>query len=465
MKSSLAKNTVLLAMGTILNKLLQFVMIPFFSRWLSTEDYGSFDLFCTYALLLIPILTLASSEAVFRFLVDEEDDSHKKRYITNGFVICTCMVFAFIVVIIAFSAKVKWNYTTPFLLFVIGQVYNNYLQGYMRGIKKLNIYSFCSAISTVFIAVGVTAFVFWNKLGLSGILYGYAFGYIVGDLLIVIATKFWRLFDFRTFSIQCCKEMTKYSYPLIPNNICWWVIGASDRMIINWQIGAVANGVYAIAHKVPNLCSAIFGVFNISWQQAASEMRDDKEKEKYFNYILNVLLSLIISLCCGIVAINFVLFDYVFDLKYCDGRLYAPILVSALIFSSISNFFGGIQISMKRTKANGLSTMCGAIANVVIHIALVQAIGLYAACLSTVIAHGLVFCIRWIGLSREYVFRIDKRNIEGLIIFVFIVMSQFHWYHTSLIRAINMTISVITFCFLNRDLVRKYLRKVIKLRV
>ena len=43
---SLAKNTILLSIGTFMTKGLSFIMVPIFSRWLSTEDYGTFDLLC-----------------------------------------------------------------------------------------------------------------------------------------------------------------------------------------------------------------------------------------------------------------------------------------------------------------------------------------------------------------------------------------------------------------------------------
>ena len=69
---SLAKNTILLSIGTFMTKGLSFIMVPIFSRWLSTEDYGTFDLLCTYVTLLIPLIGLASNEALFRFSMDEK---------------------------------------------------------------------------------------------------------------------------------------------------------------------------------------------------------------------------------------------------------------------------------------------------------------------------------------------------------------------------------------------------------
>ena len=106
----LAKNTILLSIGTILNKGLQFIMIPFFSAWLSSEDYGTFDLLCTYVTLLIPIVTLASSNAVFRLSIEaDETKKEKSKFITNGFVLDSINIGILSIIFILSSVLLKWN--------------------------------------------------------------------------------------------------------------------------------------------------------------------------------------------------------------------------------------------------------------------------------------------------------------------------------------------------------------------
>ena len=84
-KSNLAKNTALLSIGTMLTKGINLIMIPLFSAWLSTEDYGMYDLLATYVSLLIPFITLSSSDAVFRFVIESNTDNDKKKYISTAF--------------------------------------------------------------------------------------------------------------------------------------------------------------------------------------------------------------------------------------------------------------------------------------------------------------------------------------------------------------------------------------------
>ena len=64
--NTLLKNTVLLSIGTMFAKGMQFLLVLLVSYWLTTEQYGLFDVLNTYITLLLPLLSLATGEAVFQ---------------------------------------------------------------------------------------------------------------------------------------------------------------------------------------------------------------------------------------------------------------------------------------------------------------------------------------------------------------------------------------------------------------
>ena len=361
-KNDLAKNTILLGVGTVLTKGLLFVMVPFFSRWLSAEDYGTFDLLCTYATLMIPIISLACGEAIFRFSIDTNDKNDIDKYISNGLgIICINMALVSSIIFLI-KYYTGWKMALPFLLLIIGEILNSHLQSFLRSIKKLNIYSLCNAFSVVLISILVTFFVKKLELGLSGIVYGYGLGYILGDLIIIMIAKYYNYLNLRLISFSEMKNLIKYSYPLIANSISWWIMNISDRLIINMVMGSLANGIYAISNKIPAICSSVFSVFNISWQQTASELINEgniRERNRFFCETYNTVFKTLLSLCIGILSLNFIFFEYVFDSRYYEGRLYSPILITSIIFMILSQFYGGIQISLKMPKENGKTTVIG----------------------------------------------------------------------------------------------------------
>lgn len=453
---SLLKNTFLLSFGALLTKGLSFVLVPFFSRWLSTEEYGTFDLMGTYVSLLIPLITLACGEAIFRFSVDSDDESRKKAYVTNGLFILIGNLILAIAVAGTLNVILGIDLLIPFFLLLIGELLNNHLQAYLRAMRHLDIYSFGSAITTIGFGVFVFLFVRVLNLGLSGMMYGYAAGYLLGDLVLLAWSKYWRYISLKSISFRKIKELISYSYALIPNSLSWWVLNVSDRLIIKYFLGAVANGIYAIAYKIPNLCSAIFGMFSISWQQQASIMTDEQEKKRYFQKVYNQTLSILLSLCAGILSCNFLFFNYIFDKKYYEAHLYAPILATAIVFMSMSQFFGGIQISLKRPKENGITTIIGAAVNLFVNIVLIKFIGLYAAAISTLASNIVVTEIRKKRLRNVYDFSIEKRNYINFAIFAyFFVMSYI--ITNAWLNIVNFVLACI-FCFvINKDLIAKIL--------
>ena len=54
--------------------------------------------------------------------------------------------------------------------------------------------------------------------------------------------------------------MFRYSLPLIPPNLCSWVINISDRYLIALLAGSAATGIYAVVNKLPTALGAVGNV-------------------------------------------------------------------------------------------------------------------------------------------------------------------------------------------------------------
>ena len=79
----LAGNTVKLGLGTFGSKVLVFLMVRFYTEYRSPADYGTADLITQTANLLIPLLSLGITDAVFRFVIDEAEGA--AGIFTTGF--------------------------------------------------------------------------------------------------------------------------------------------------------------------------------------------------------------------------------------------------------------------------------------------------------------------------------------------------------------------------------------------
>ena len=57
-KSALMKNTMIIFCGKVCTQLISFFLLPLYTGYLSTGDYGVVDLITTYVTLLVPIISL-----------------------------------------------------------------------------------------------------------------------------------------------------------------------------------------------------------------------------------------------------------------------------------------------------------------------------------------------------------------------------------------------------------------------
>ena len=63
----LVSNTLIFAVGTFSSKVLVFLLMPLYTRVLSTEEYGVTNTIVDMGNLLIPLITLGIINAIIRF--------------------------------------------------------------------------------------------------------------------------------------------------------------------------------------------------------------------------------------------------------------------------------------------------------------------------------------------------------------------------------------------------------------
>ena len=240
----MAKNTAILTVGKICTQLITFFLLPIYTGILSTEEYGTVDLLNTLVSLLLPIVTFQIEKAVFRELIEfREKEDKKKEVISTALfsIIVQCLVYILIFLII--SPFINNKYKIFLATNVIAYIFASFFQQVSRGLgknKKFAISSFISAIVTILANV---IFLVPMKLGAKGMLLGNMLGQLVCTIYLVTALKLHKYISLKVFKLEVLKRILKYSIPLIPNSISWWIFNASDRLIVSTILGVGQNGI------------------------------------------------------------------------------------------------------------------------------------------------------------------------------------------------------------------------------
>lgn len=455
----LAKNTAILSMGVLCTKGIMFFMAPLFTRWLSSADYGTFDLLVSYVSLFLPLSTLSAGEAMFRFLLDADSEDTKRKLISTVSVLYFC---GLMLAVIGGCAFLKFtSYTNlvivSFVWYLGADILYNFCMSSMRGLKKLHFYTIGNISFVLVMAVSVFVFVRVLSLGLSGILMGYAVGNMTAALIMICGAKLHTYFRLDCFSRQQLRPLLKYAVPMIPNAVSWWIINVFDRTLVTAVLGASMNGIYAIANKIPNLCYTFLNVFHLSWQQSATEALSDDDRDKYYTQTVNKLATLVISICTIVMSLNYFFFKLLFPEEYFVGYYHAPILICSIIFFVLSQFVGGIYVACKESIKNGRTTVIGAVTAVVFNILLIRIIGLYAASISTLLAYAVLFVIRWIDIRRNFNIFFEKATYIYAVIFLYFFTSCY--FNHLVLSIVNVVLAMAFFVTVNRKYVAMLIKK------
>ena len=178
---------------------------------------------------------------------------------------------------------------------------------------KYTIASFISASATT--VLNVIALVFL-KMGLQGLFMSTLVAQFLTLLYLVVASKAWEYFSVKRIQPKVFKRVSTYSIPLIPNNLAWWVVNASDRTIIAHFLGTAANGIYSIANKFPNVFINFYNILNLSWTETVSLHYGDEDRDEFLTETMTSLFKLFAAAVLGIVAYMPFIFPILINTKY-----------------------------------------------------------------------------------------------------------------------------------------------------
>ena len=435
-KTRLIKNTAIIAIGNVLTKFNSFLMLPLYTSLLDLREYGIVDLIATYSSLMLIIVTLQFEQGVLRYLIEARGNIKKqKEYICTSIVTVLVMNLIFCVLTGSVLFFVKYEYTFYFLTMVCTGAINALFIQIPRGLgdnTKYTIASFINGGLTVLLNV---VFIAIMHFGVKGMLLATVCAYVASSFYVFFCVRIYSYISFNDINRPVFIQLLKYSLPLVPNTLCWWVVNASDRTIIQHVLGTDSNGIYAIANKFPSLFSMVSNIFQLAWTESASECAEASDRNQYYNEIIHKSKRFYSSCNLGLISLMPLLFSVMINSKYLDAYNYIPILLTAALFHSIANLYGSIYFAFKTTNKVVYTTIIAAIINILINIIFINKIGLYAAALSTLIAYVCIAIIRSIDLRKDIDNVIYYREL--IVEFVIYLIVLYCYYNDSLLLQIG----------------------------
>lgn len=402
----LAGDTLVFAIGNMGSKLILFLLVPIYTNYLSTTEYGTAEFIYTVANLLMPITSLVIFDSVLRFTLD-------KNNISNNVVLNASIVFLggslLSLIITPFFglyptlSEWKWYLSAYIISYMAFQIFTIYI----KAKEKTKLYAVIGVSQTLLLGVLNIILLVVFETGIKG----YLIANITANFIITFfAFYFGGIFnDLKesTFDKVLFVKMLKYSIPLILNNISWWVVQSSDKVMVELIVGSSALGLYTVSSKIPALINVITSIFSQSWGISSIKEYDSSKDTTFYANVFSFFCFIVFLFCaCINLIIKPFMAIYVSDSFFIAWK-YVPLLLVAAAFSALSAYFGAIYSAIKKSFNVMLSTVFSAFINITLNFILIPKYEIMGAVIATAVAYIFIAIYRMIDTRRFFRFNIS----------------------------------------------------------
>ncbi|THV59011.1 lipopolysaccharide biosynthesis protein [Chryseobacterium candidae] len=430
-KKKMFKETLTYSIGSFGSKILSFLLVPFYTYFLTKKELGEYDLLLTTISLFAPLVSLQISDATYRWLIDKEyiSETEKAKIMTNS-IITLCI--GYLLFCLGFSVYIFFNsfqYQGYFIVLIFLNCLLPLLQSILRGQGNTRQFAINGILTTFLIVVFNVIFIYLLKLNVEGVFIANIVAYTVACILVLYKVRIIQYFKFKYWDLKLIKSMASYSLPLIPNLMSWWAISSASKFIILHYMGAEGNGLYAVASRFPALLLVINSVLLLPLQDRILKEKDDIT----FNRLLDKFIMFEITLAFFLGMVSPVMTKILVSKEYFEAWQYMPFLYLGVGFNAIAGFLGLKYQKEKNTLKITITSLLGAIISIVSSIVLIQILGLQGISISFLIGFYFMFIFRyWDILKSEKIqVRIRKLCLITSVVVIVIIINYFIKYYIS----------------------------------
>ncbi|WP_307211066.1 lipopolysaccharide biosynthesis protein [Chryseobacterium lathyri] len=393
------KETLTYSIGSFGSKILSFLLVPFYTYFLTKKELGEYDLLLTTISLFAPLVSLQISDATYRWLIDKEyiSEVQKTKIMTNS-IITLCI--GYFIFFIGFSIYVFFNsfqYQGYFIMLIFLNCLLPLLQSILRGQGNTRQFAINGILTTFLIVVFNVVFIYILKLNVEGVFIANIVAYSIACVMILYKVKIMTYFKFKYWDPVLIRSMVSYSLPLIPNLMSWWAISSASKFIILHYMGPEGNGLYAVASRFPALLLVINSVLLLPLQDRILKEEDNLT----FNRLLGKFIMFEMALAFTLGILSPVMTKILVSKEYFETWQYMPYLYLGVGFNAIAGFLGLKYQKEKNTLKITMTTLLGAIVSIALSIVLIQYIGLQGISISFLLGFLVVLLVRYIDIYKK----------------------------------------------------------------
>jgi O-antigen/teichoic acid export membrane protein len=406
----IGKHSFTYSLNYIISSLAGILLLPIYTRYLSSTDYGILSLIDQSIYYLKIVIFLGGSAAVTRFYHYFESEKDKKLVISTGMwlaLISSGIGSIFLLVGSKPLASIIFGNSDKYILIFVAAIILSseslisVSMSYFAAIKDSKSYV---AYGIFQLTLGILAnlyFIIFLRLGAVGMIYGQA----LSNTIMCLITSTHVLFkNSINFDSNKCKSILKYGLPIVPATILAAMMHSADQFLVRFFLGLDAVGIYSLGYKIAFSAYSVFSVsINLVWSSAIifDVYKQPNAKEIYSKlttYISSVLILLMF--CVSMFSADVV--KLLASPEYYDSQKIIPVVCLGLVAYGLQTFISVGLVLNNRTDLFIVTNGIAAIVNVLVNLALIPSYGYMGAAWASVVTYVTFGFASWVIYRKIY---------------------------------------------------------------
>lgn len=355
--ATLARHSLIYGGGMLATKLVAVLMLPIYTNWLTTEDYGVLQLITMTFEVVTMIAGSRIGLGLFHFYYKEDDPRRREEIVSTAFLLLsftygvTAIATAYFAPSLAafvFDGEAGVN-TLYIRLAAMSMAFEGMIivpYGYLRLTDRSIMFV---GVSLGRLALQVTLnliFLVGFDMGVLGVLLGSVITHtVVGSLLAIGLVRTVG----KTFRGVAAKAFIRFGIPLVVMQGATFITTFGDRFFLNRATDESTVGVYGMAYLFGILVAQLgYSPFQQGWGPRRFELAKDENRDDIYAKVFVYLNILLMTAAVGLSLFAGDALRLIANEDFHVAADYVPVLALAIVFQSWSSHLNlGTYISEK----------------------------------------------------------------------------------------------------------------------
>lgn len=385
------KSAVWFTIALLLQKGMNIILTPVFTRIMSKDDYGTFSLYNTWYNIFLIVCTFNLFGSIFNTILNKyQDRQDEVSTSVVGFnIVTTSVVFLIYLLYHSLFGDIQGlNFNLGVLIFV--QIVSITPMSIWLAKGKYQNKYFVPSIIIIAQSILSTIFTITSVLLMKDKVYARIISNIVIMALfslialIALLKKNKKIFNFKYW-----KYFFILGLPLVFHYLSQDIMSQSDQLIIDMYYTKDAVASYSLAHSLVWVCTIIITAINTAFTPWLYKKMNSKSYDKIndISNIINIIICFVV-ICISLLSKEIILIFGGSD--YLDGAQIVPILAPSLLMISSYDLFSSVEFYYSKTIQTSIITFVCAAINLLLNFIMIPKFGIIGASLSTIFSYFLM---------------------------------------------------------------------------